>query len=77
MTASRREFIKKSTALTVLSSIALETPADAGSLSADADIQLCMAYFYGLQERKMELSRHPALPHWLYKGVNGAAKKAL
>lgn len=56
MSASRRDFLKKSAVLTTLS-----TGNVSGTLSASTkpggDIELCLAYFYGLQERKMALSR--------------------
>lgn len=54
--SSRRNFIKKSASITALSTVGIkgETLARAGS---QAKIDLCLAYFYGLQERKMELSK--------------------
>lgn len=54
--SSRRNFIKKSASITALSTVGIkgETLAHAGS---QAKIDLCLAYFYGLQERKMELSK--------------------
>ena len=59
MGASRREFIRKSATITALSSASLITGATANtfSIAADADIRLCLAYFYGLQERKIALSK--------------------
>ncbi|MGC1242098.1 MAG: mannonate dehydratase [Chryseosolibacter sp.] len=58
MGASRRDFIRKSAGLTALTSFNPEFSAGLHSGAArDADIELCLAYFYGLQERKMELSR--------------------
>ncbi len=59
MASSRRNFLKKSASLTALSSISITHPSvsDVFSYSKEANIQLCMAYFYGLQERKLELSR--------------------
>ena len=54
MSASRRDFIKKTAALTALS------PGVATNRilsEAVGDIELCLAYFYGLQEKKMALSR--------------------
>jgi mannonate dehydratase len=56
MGKSRRDFIKKSAALTALSSVRLQRAA-AGTSEPNSEIQLCLAYFYGLQERKMSLSR--------------------
>ena len=65
MTSSRRNFIKESTSLTAFSTLDwskrnVHTWADA----KDAKIELCLAYFYGLQERKIELSKQ--------MGVTGA-----
>lgn len=58
MTASRRDFIRKSAGLTALSSFHPNPAAEIHRENArDANIDLCLAYFYGLQERKMELSR--------------------
>jgi mannonate dehydratase len=59
MADSRRDFIRKTAALTTLSAADLKGkgPAEIGSFAKDASIQLCLAYFYGLQERKMELSK--------------------
>src|SRR5688500_2051127 len=59
MGASRRDFIKKSAAATALSSVGLQprSLAEAKDFAADANIELCLAYFYGLQERKMALSK--------------------
>jgi mannonate dehydratase len=58
MTDSRRTFIKKTVSLTALSAAGLNSAAGRTMENArQANIQLCMAYFYGLQERKMELSR--------------------
>ena len=56
MGKSRRDFIKKSAAISALSTVGVHKV----SLSAseeNTDIQLCLAYFYGLQERKMALSK--------------------
>ena len=65
MTSSRRNFIKKSASLTALSTMALpQISAEAVSQAKDANIELCLAYFYGLQERKIELSKQ--------MGVTGA-----
>ncbi|MEX2231125.1 MAG: mannonate dehydratase [Cyclobacteriaceae bacterium] len=58
MAASRRDFIKKGAALTALSAGSFKGETHtAPAYIKDANIQLCLAYFYGLQERKMELSR--------------------
>ncbi len=58
MASSRRNFIKKSVSLTALSTMGLPgAGAEAISYSKDANIELCLAYFYGLQERKIELSK--------------------
>lgn len=58
MASSRRDFIRKGAALTALSTT---TPAQLighrTSIFNDANVRLCLAYFYGLQERKMALSR--------------------
>ena len=63
MGKSRRDFIKKTAALTALSSVEL-TRAHARPSDPDHNIQLCLAYFYGLQERKIALSKQ--------MGVTGA-----
>lgn len=55
MKASRRNFI---TGLAALSTAAIPQTATAAiTLADDAQIELCLAYFFGLQERKMALSR--------------------
>lgn len=56
---SRRNFIKAGAALTALSSVGMhgQVLAEAKGYARDAEIELCLAYFYGLQERKMALSR--------------------
>ncbi len=41
-----------------------QVSAEAVSYAKDANIELCLAYFYGLQERKIELSKQ--------MGVTGA-----
>ena len=53
MSGSRRDFIKKTAAFTALS------PGIANRRTSEqvGDIELCLAYFYGLQEKKMALSR--------------------
>jgi mannonate dehydratase len=58
MGSSRRNFIKKSASLTALSTLGL-SDAHIRTLqnAKDANIELCLAYFYGLQERKIELSK--------------------
>src|SRR5688572_16281307 len=56
MSASRRDFIKKGAALTALSSFGVKGNAAAVSEPV-SNIELCLAYFYGLQEKKMALSR--------------------
>jgi len=59
MTSSRREFIKKGAALTAFSTAGSQQQTASPVIRAarDADIRLCLAYFYGLQERKMALSK--------------------
>jgi mannonate dehydratase len=58
MIDSRRNFIKKTASLTALSAVGLNAAvARTAENARQANIQLCMAYFYGLQERKMELSK--------------------
>jgi mannonate dehydratase len=58
MEKSRRDFIKKSASLTALSPLALSTAKEeALGYSRDIKIELCLAYFYGLQERKIALSK--------------------
>src|SRR5688572_27768320 len=58
MAPSRRDFIKKGAALTAFSAGAMQGQThEAPSYIKDTNIQLCLAYFYGLQERKMELSK--------------------
>src|SRR5258706_1812643 len=65
MATSRRKFIQRSAALTALSTLGLgATGSQSLALAKDADITLCLAYFYGLQERKIELSKQ--------MGVTGA-----
>ncbi len=65
MTSSRRNFIKKSTSLTALATLGLTKASGHGlPFAKDAKIELCLAYFYGLQERKIELSKQ--------MGVTGA-----
>jgi mannonate dehydratase len=55
MESTRRNFLKTSASLAAFSAAA--SPAHALPLAKKANIELCMAYFYGLQERKMELSK--------------------
>src|SRR5688572_424551 len=55
MASSRRNFIKGAS-LTALSAMQGAT-AEAVSASKDTNIELCLAYFYGLQERKIALSK--------------------
>lgn len=57
MASSRRDFIRKGAAFTALSATAPGKTTGRGSMFKDAAIRLCLAYFYGLQERKMALSR--------------------
>ncbi|HYG19199.1 MAG TPA: mannonate dehydratase [Ohtaekwangia sp.] len=74
MKKNRRDFIKKTASLAALSSVNF-SPAPVGmdSLAKDANIQLCLAYFYGLEARKIELSKQmgvtgavsPSSPWWL------------
>ncbi|MEX1241944.1 MAG: mannonate dehydratase [Cyclobacteriaceae bacterium] len=56
---SRRDFIRKSAAITALSSVGLQenAVAEGKRYAGDEKIELCLAYFYGLQERKMALSK--------------------
>jgi len=55
MKTSRREFMLKAGGLAGISAAGTaQTFASSGSV---AEIDLCLAYFYGLQERKMALSR--------------------
>ena len=65
MGTSRRQFIKGGAALTALSTFDLQnSAAEVIRNSKDSNIELCLAYFYGLQERKIELSKQ--------MGVTGA-----
>lgn len=64
MITSRRKFIQRSAALTTLSTLGLHSNASTLPSIYDGDITLCLAYFYGLQERKIELSKQ--------MGVTGA-----
>jgi len=65
METSRRQFIKKGAALTAVSAIDFTArSANSAHLASDANIELCLAYFYGLQDRKIELSKQ--------MGVTGA-----
>jgi mannonate dehydratase len=58
MTNSRRGFIKKGVSFTALSTFGLNrASAHAVEYAKDTNIELCLAYFYGLQERKIELSK--------------------
>ena len=55
---SRRNFVKKSSALAALSTLKLaEGFANTHQYAKEANIELCLAYFYGLQERKIALSK--------------------
>jgi mannonate dehydratase len=59
MSNSRRQFLKISAALAALSTTGFSNP-QAHPLqpyAKEADIELCLAYFWGLQERKLALSR--------------------
>jgi mannonate dehydratase len=65
MITSRRKFIERSVALTTLSTLGFRSNASPFlPLKYDGNITLCLAYFYGLQERKIELSKQ--------MGVTGA-----
>ncbi len=65
MYKSRRNFVKKSGVLAALSTLNLtEGFAKTVSYAKEAEIELCLAYFYGLQERKIALSKQ--------MGVTGA-----
>lgn len=58
MENSRRNFIKKGASLTALSTIGLsQASARMLPLAKNVNIELCLAYFYGIQERKIELSK--------------------
>lgn len=58
MPSSRRNFIKRSASLTALSTLDFRnTISPPFRYAKEANIQLCLAYFYGLQERKIELSK--------------------
>ena len=62
---SRRAFIKKSASLAALSSIGLGMSAPSLGRAKDGeDIEFCTSYFFGLEERKLALSRQ--------MGVTGA-----
>lgn len=56
MTTSRRNFIRKAASFT-LTSVSPTFHGEIGLLAKDARIDLCLAYFYGLQERKIALSK--------------------
>lgn len=56
MAPSRRRFIKSGAALTALSTSEMR-PGFLSAFREVANIELCLAYFYGLQERKMDLSK--------------------
>lgn len=56
MSESRRDFLKNSAVFTALSTGNVSRSLNAFPKPA-GDIELCLAYFYGLQERKMALSR--------------------
>lgn len=51
--ANRREFIRKSASLSAFTTLDLHASARAG----DTKIDLCLAYFWGIQERKIALSK--------------------
>lgn len=55
---TRRQFIRKGavTALATLGGFEPK-PAKSGDVESVADVDLCLAYFYGLQERKMSLQK--------------------
>lgn len=56
MTKSRREFLKRTASVSALSTLKVDGHSTAAS-DVNTDIQLCLAYFFGLQERKMALSK--------------------
>ena len=62
---SRRDFIKKSVSVAALSTIGIRSP---GSIrqpyKEEWGMQMCLSYFFGFQEQKMQLSRQ--------MGVTGA-----
>jgi mannonate dehydratase len=58
MTASRRKFFKVSGVLAALSPLHIAGGfSKTASITKDANIELCLAYFFGLQERKFALSK--------------------
>ena len=58
MKKSRRDFIKHGASFTALSTLGFtNSSAAAIRYSKDIDIELCLAYFYGMQERKIALSK--------------------
>lgn len=56
MDESRREFLRKGALITALSPLPV-TAVTSPKASSPDDIQLCLAYFYGMQARKMTLSK--------------------
>lgn len=59
MSNTRRQFLKTGAAVSALSSLGLPAAQAAmlPALAQEARIDLCLAYFWGLQERKIALSR--------------------
>lgn len=58
MKQSRRDFIRKGASVSALSTLDLMHPSVSPVRHAkDASIDLCLAYFYGIQERKIQLSK--------------------
>jgi mannonate dehydratase len=65
METSRRSFLRQSTSLAALSALPFDAARQPLRQTArDAGIELCMSYFYGFQEQKLQLSRQ--------MGVTGA-----
>lgn len=57
MATSRRHFIRQAASLTAFTSVKPAVHGEIASLTNDVRIDLCLAYFYGLQERKIALSK--------------------
>lgn len=62
---SRREFIKKSATVTALSTTGFNiSTAGISDFLKEADLEICLSYFFGFQEQKMQLAKQ--------MGVTGA-----
>ena len=69
MSHSRRNFLKQGASLAALSSVGLSPAiAKAGEYAADAGMELCMSYFFGMDRHKLQLA--------LQMGVDGAITSA-